>query len=431
MNDDTRELVCGKVEQAIGILQELDLDCWLTFVRETTGGGDPVLPLILGQPLTWQSALILTRGGDRIALVGRYEDAAVRSGGAWTDVRPYVEGIREPLRAALAAIDPRQVAINVSVDDVKADGLTHGLWQLLHRHLAGTEYVERLTSAEQLIAALRGRKIPAEVDRLRRAIATSASLCEAAARFARPGRTEREIAAFMQAEVARLGLQTAWDPGHCPIVTTGPGSMLGHGTPSPTLAIEPGHIFHLDFGVREAGYCADMQRVWYVPADGESAPPDVVRRAFDAVAGAIQAAARALRPGVDGWQVDAAARASLVAAGYPEYQHATGHQVGQAAHDGAAVLGPRWERYGRTPCMPVEPGNVFTLELGIEDVDGRGYLGLEEMVLVTADGCEWLTEPQTDLPLLPGGDEVVRRGVEGRGRGGAGPRRRPTTGTMP
>jgi Xaa-Pro aminopeptidase len=87
------------------------------------------------------------------------------------------------------------------------------------------------------------------------------------------------------------------------------------------------------------------------------------------------------------------------AQGYPEYMHALGHQVGRMAHDGGGLLAPRWERYGRTPFLPVEEGQVYTLELGVM-VEGRGYLGLEEMVLVTPDGVEWLTARQLDLPLL-------------------------------
>ena len=44
----------------------------------------------------------------------------------------------------------------------------------------------------------------------------------------------------------------------------------------------------------------------------------------------------------------------------------------------------------------VEEGNVFTLELGLH-VPGRGFVGLEEDVLVTATGCVYLSTPQTDL----------------------------------
>ncbi|MBD3336018.1 MAG: hypothetical protein GF355_10940 [Candidatus Eisenbacteria bacterium] len=61
---------------------------------------------------------------------------------------------------------------------------------------------------------------------------------------------------------------------------------------------------------------------------------------------------------------------------------------------------PRWERYGRAPYHRIEEGNVFTFELGIENLDGRGYLGLEEMVVVTREGIRWLSHPQTMLPVL-------------------------------
>ena len=120
----------------IGVLDELDLDAWLTFVRETREGGDPILPLILGQDLTWQSALIVARTGERVAIVGKFDDGAVKSTGVWTEVVPYVQSIKEPLCEALGRLDPQKVAINYSRDDVLADGLAHGLCLLLNKHLA-------------------------------------------------------------------------------------------------------------------------------------------------------------------------------------------------------------------------------------------------------------------------------------------------------
>jgi Xaa-Pro aminopeptidase len=401
-------IVREKVDQAVSILRELEIDAWLTFARETTETGDPVLPLILGAPVTWQSAFILTRQGGRFAIVGRYEEDAVRaaSGDAWTTIVPYVHGIRAPLARVLEEIKPGRIAVNYSVDDVKADGLTHGMMLLLREHLAGTGYIDSLVSAEQIIRALRGRKSAAEIERIRRAARIAAAIIEETAAYAaarlRAGDapTERQVSDFMHARMRDGGVAPAWDSAMCPIVTTGPDSVVGHGLPSDTLRVRRGNVFHIDFGVRLDGYCSDLQRAWYVPAARENAPPAQVTLAFDAVVRAIDSAAAALRPGAAGSSVDDAARRVIVGAGYPEYQHATGHQVGRAAHDGGCVLGPQWERYGKAPTWAVEEGNVFTLELGVDDAGGRGYLGLEEMALVTPDGHEWLIPRQTSLPLL-------------------------------
>ncbi|MBU1701983.1 MAG: Xaa-Pro peptidase family protein [Candidatus Eisenbacteria bacterium] len=394
------QLVHEKLHQVEGILKELDIDCWLTFVRETTDAGDPVLPLILDHPLTWQSALILTQSGERIAIVGKYEDEAVRSSGAWSKVLTYVQSIKEPLCNELNRLQPKEVALNYSLNDVKADGLTFGLFELLKQHLSETPFASRFLSAEKIIGTLRGRKSPGEIQRVRRAIATTEEIFLDLTRYARPGHTEIDIHGHLHDAAARRHVGLAWEAALCPSVTTGPGSMAGHGFPSDQLCVSEGNIFHIDYGVRRDGYCSDLQRSWYVPRTGETRPPESVQKGFDTVRRAILAAAEVLQPGVEGWTVDAAARRVVIEAGYPEYQHATGHQVGRACHDGGGVLGPQWERYGQTPFFPIEEGNIFTLELGV-DLEGRGYLGLEEMVLVTKKGIEWLSSPQESLPLLP------------------------------
>lgn len=91
--------------------------------------------------------------------------------------------------------------------------------------------------------------------------------------------------------------------------------------------------------------------------------------------------------------VDDAARKFITNAGYEEYQHAVGHQIGRTVHDGSTLLGPRWERYGKTPFGIVEKDNCYTLELGVH-VPGYGLVSLEEDVIVTDDGYEWLSKPQ-------------------------------------
>lgn len=392
-----------KLTQAVEFVKQADVDVWLTFVRETCEGSDPVLPLILEGGLTWQSALLVYPDGRKVAIVGNYDADPLIATGDWDEVIPYVQGIKEPLLNELStnlrarvASSPR-IAVNYSESDDKSDGLTHGMYRLLESYFAGTAFEGAMVSAEKITSRLRGRKTPTEINAMRKAIRATDVLFEEIGQFAKIGRNEKEIQEFVHAKIAERGLGFGWAKAGNPIVNSGPDSMVGHGVPSPDITLRPGHIFHIDLGVIEDGYSSDIQRCWYVTA-GEDIPEDV-QRAMAAVNGAITAGAEVLRPGVQGWQVDAAARAYLVGQGYPEYKHAFGHQCGRLAHDGGAVLGPKWERYGSTPMTPIEEGEVYTLELGVM-VEGRGYLGIEEMVRVTADGIEWLTDRQLAMRVI-------------------------------
>ena len=338
------------------------------------------------------------RNGRHTAIVGFYDAENVRSLNAYDEVIGYHEGIGQHLLAALKQYNPARIAINYSQNDVAADGLSHGLYLALRGYLADTPYADRLESAEKIIAALRGRKSPAEVDRVRQAIAVTEQLFDEVTQFARPGMSQRQIARFVQQRVDEMGLGYAWPKPFNPIVTCGPKSAVGHAMPG-DVVLQKGHTLHMDLGIKKDDYCSDIQRMWYVLDDGETAAPPEVQRAFDVVCGAIKAGEAALRPGAPGWQVDKAARDHIVANGCPEYMHAFGHLLGRSAHDGATILGPRWERYAGICELPVEVGNIFTLELHVAVLE-RGIMGLEEDVLVTADGVEYLSTPQTELRYI-------------------------------
>jgi Xaa-Pro aminopeptidase len=384
-----------KLDQALGILAEQDVDCWLTFVRESAEISDPALHLINTLDITWQSAFIVARDGRRIAIVGTGDGALMRQAGIFPDVRTYDQSIASVLRQTLAELDPHQVAINYSTGDHTADGLTHGMYLALRQALRRTPYLHRLESAAPVVMALRSRKSPTELSRMRRAIALTEEIFAQVERVLVPGRTERQVAAMVHDELRQRGVRTSWPLEDCPIVNAGAASVEGHSGPT-DLAMQPGDLIHLDFGVRFEGYCADLQRTWYLRGSGaDREPPESVRQAFAACVAAIEAGRKRLRAGVSGWQVDAVARDSLLRAGYPEYMHALGHSVGLACHDGGALLGPRWARYGDTPERPVEPGSVYTLELGARTE--RGYIGLEDEVLVSAGGAEFISPVQREL----------------------------------
>ena len=92
------------------------------------------------------------------------------------------------------------------------------------------------------------------------------------------------------------------------------------------------------------------------------------------------------------------ARNIVLEADYPQFKHATGHQLGRAVHDGGTLIGPAWPRYGNTPYQPLEVGQVYTVEPHVF-VPGYGVMGLEEDVLVTENEAIYLSEPQKALIL--------------------------------
>lgn len=391
-------LLHEKADQVQALLAETGLACWLTFARETDLHPDPGIEQVVGAGVVRNSAFLFGAGGERIAITANFDTSAIRARGVFQEVVGYDEDIRASLLATLRRLDPRTIGLNYSPDDVTADGLTHGHWLLLQQLLEGTPYLDRLTSAAPLLARLRGRKSPTEVDRIRRAVAVTERIVDLLTPHIRPGPSEQELAAFVHARFAELGVSPAWSAEGCPIVNTGPSSDVGHTYPSAAVHVEPGHLVHIDLGVRLDGYCSDLQRMWYVRRPGESTTPADVQRAFETVLRAIDAGAAALRPGVRGFEVDAAARQVVVNAGYPEFKHGLGHGLGRAVHDGGTLLGPRWPCYGRNTEAVVEAGNVFTLELGVPT--SSGLVGLEEDVLVTAAGCEFLSSQQRDLMLV-------------------------------
>jgi Xaa-Pro aminopeptidase len=390
-------IIQEKVDQAIQILDEMKIDMWLTFVRETSAASDPMLPLIYGHDLTWQSALILTRAGERFAIVGQFDADTARRTGAYTTILPYDEAFSPSLLHTLERVYPRQIALNYSTNDPYADGLGYGMYQLLLEYFDKTPWEQRIVSAEPIITALRSRKTQTEVERIKTAIGTTEEIYRRTFDFVKENMSEEQISEFMHSQLTKFNVEEAWEIEHCPIVNAGSQSSVGHVGPT-DMKMERGQLLHIDFGVKKDDYCSDIQRMAYFLDAGESEPPKSVQEGFNTIVNAIQEAVSAMKPGVTGGEIDEIARKAVIDAGYPEFKHATGHHLGRNAHDGASILGPHWERYGKTPDYPLEVGNVFAVEPSLI-IPGYGVMGIEEDVLVTETGAEYLSTPQAELIL--------------------------------
>jgi Xaa-Pro aminopeptidase len=389
------------VNQAIEILNEQNIDLWLTFVRETSGVRDPVLNLLIGMgDLTWPSALILTRNGEKIAIVGNLEKEAIQRLDIFTEIYGYDKSVRDLLRDTIIRLHPDQVAVNTSRNNVQADGLTHAMYEFLKEYLSDTPYAGRIVSAEPVINSLRGRKTPAEQERIRRAVEVTEEIFQKAFAFIKVGMTEIQVADYMHGLMKEYCVDFAWPRENNPAVNSGPNSPVGHCGPT-EIKIERGHLIHFDFGVKFEEYCSDIQRVAYVLREGETEAPKEVQRGFAVIRAAVEESRAAMKAGVMGNSIDVIARGIVTDSNYPEYNYALGHQLGRVAHDGGALLGPLWEKYGDSPNQKLEVGQVFTIEPGLT-VPNYGYIGLEEDVVMSEKGAQYFCEPQREIVLLKG-----------------------------
>jgi Xaa-Pro aminopeptidase len=239
---------------------------------------------------------------------------------------------------------------------------------------------------ERLVEALRLIKDAGEIDALRRGGRLIASVAEQLPEIVRRGLSEREIAGAIDASLLHAGFSTI---AFTTIVASGPNSALPHARPT-ERRLESGDLVVLDFGGVLDGYCVDLTRMAAVgPATSTAA------HAVAAVERAQLAAIQAVRPGIETWVIDAAARGVLDGEGLGDaFVHATGHGLGLEVHEA-----PRIGRRDEDLAEVVQAGMVFTIEPGAY-LDGVLGVRLEDDVLVTPEGCVVLTEAPRELLVV-------------------------------
>jgi Xaa-Pro aminopeptidase len=251
------------------------------------------------------------------------------------------------------------------------------------------------------IYALRQIKSPGEIAFLKQAIDLSLDAHVAAMKMMRPGLYEYQVAAKM-VEVHAMGGSEA--EGYAPIVGAGPNSTALH-YDKLSRKIEDGDIVVLDVGAQYSGYSADITRT--IPANGKFTPRQ--REIYDIVLGAQNAALAALKPGMD---LCRRGDKSLFKISYDYinshgkdqhgkslgqyYIHGLGHHIGLDVHDPG------------DSCQPLAPGMVVTMEPGIYIPEENLGVRIEDNVLITDTGYQFLSERLTRNP-----DEIEKIMAEG------------------
>ncbi len=381
------------------------VDAWITLCRENNN--DPMAHHIGCENAGGLAAFLFFRtqqGVYSVAISPVGEATALAEKAIMSEVIPMSgRGLWSEIGAQFERFRPDSIAINSGRSAI-ADGLSHRQHTRMMQELGG-EWTRRMVSSEPLILSWLSVKLPDEVAIMREAARLTARWQVEAYAAAIPGvTTDRDIADMLEAKMAAAGVGDAWAPEQNPSINSG--KDRGHSHPTERV-IQPGDFIQTDFGIRvHDRWVTDIQRFAYVLAPDETAPPPDALQKWEAARAGSRAAYAAMEPGATGADVDRAQRISMRKAGSLPVRWSTGHPVGYWAHDsGPALSGGR---EGAVPSgrqtQPLEPGMTFAFDgfhsWGLTDSTTK-TISVEEMVVITETGAEWMTPPQEELILIP------------------------------
>ena len=306
----------------------------------------------------------------------------------FTDSR-YIEAANHLITGAEIAMTGRSRNYRAMVQEVvdrcriRKLGFEEGYLSVADYNLWKEGLTAELVPAQKLVDALRAAKDDGEIALMTKAQEITDRAFSEILKFIQPGMTEQEIAAKLQYDMLRFGAEKmSFDP----IVVSGPNGSLPHGIPS-AKQVQQGEFITMDFGCKYGGYCSDMTRT---VALGE--PTGEMRKVYQTVLEAQLAGIAVTKAGVPGKSIDAAARKVIEDAGYGEYfGHGYGHSLGIEIHES-----PNANTREET-LLPV--GAVVSAEPGIY-LPGKFGVRIEDVTVLTADGCMVLTKSPKELIIL-------------------------------
>jgi Xaa-Pro aminopeptidase len=333
------------------------------------------------------AALLIARDSLQVIGDGRYATVLSERARAFPAITPVIletgSSYDEAIVAALQPLAGLKVGFEASHLTVQRH---HAITARLRQH---SGWGEGLLATDGMVEALRLTKDAWEVARLREGAGRLSDVAKCILLKALARRTESDVAAEVEGELRRAGFER---PAFDTIVASGANAALPHARAS-RRQIEPGDLVVIDFGGVLDGYCTDLTRTVVAVQPGSGQTPgarerDLILRVTEAQRSAFEA----LVPGRQPEAADLAARDTLARYGLADaFTHGTGHGLGLEVHEGPRVTRARAERAE----PPLAPGMVMTLEPGVY-FPGWGGVRIEDDVLVTDVGAEWLTDvPRT------------------------------------
>ena len=316
--------------------------------------------------------------------------ALVTGKGSWffTDSR-YIEAARRNISNAEVEENTSSRPTLSQVEDlIQSQGIHRLGYEDAYLTVAELRRLEaklscELVPATKLLLELRAVKDPEEIRQMIAAQRIAERALEETLEFIRPGKTEREIAAFLQYRMLLGGGEKmSFDP----IVVSGPNSSMPHGVPG-DRPVGEGDFITMDFGCVYGGYCSDMTRtvaVGYVT--------DEMERVYRTVLEAQLAGINTARAGVTGAAVHNAAAEVIGQAGYgPYFGHAFGHSLGVEIHESPNAAPSNRE--------PLPAGAVISAEPGIY-LPGRFGVRIEDVLVLEEGRCRDITLADKELLIL-------------------------------
>jgi len=408
----------SKIKKIQDILHRENVDAWM-FVNDE--GKDPYFSNFISPNTSAITVAIITKE-DLYVFVSSLEKEIVEHHVEKAKIKVFTRKEGNTLDELLIEFyrehkELKVIALNYStMNNASTDIIGHGFFEYYTKLLINNvSHIMQQTfvSAEKIIYAMIDSKSLEEIKKMEITAIRARNILEIAFKNIKVGMTELELIDVVHGitESTREEFiksyegfvkeeEYSWEEECCPIVLTGQSFKKGGHALSTDTIIEKGNTVYFDFGIcltfnDGTRFSSDIQRTGYVIRENENEPPQEIKKRFQDIIDSISLGIDNIKVGMHGYEVDEIVRKYLISKGYPDYDHATGHAIGELTHNPGTNF--TMSNSG-TGALKVQPYGTYTIEPRIPVENG---VSIEEMIVITENNeVKTLCERQMDIILI-------------------------------